>query len=297
MTFAPETDISEDTAVIVMMTGSFLLFWRKLRVKRRARRDRSENRYSPLAIILELIGPRPIADFDDPKYEQLALRMRVLQASIEVLRERVYAIRDALAKFVCWLWPALGIVFCYGAEWLAWVLLLADAGVRSPDRWFIAAPCALVIIVAVCIAAEHEREDGSRPWWYRLLLTFLGIVCFAITVFRVSNAMTGDAAWWEEAALGAILLVGSLGPAIGSEYLAHLLRPILPLVGQRAECQRRLRREQRELRQITEELSESAKLRREWDWEKDLLAAVYDGVNPPPNNQQPTGATTCHSGS
>jgi len=283
--FSREDDIP-NTAIIYFLTPA-LLGWRKARVKLRAMRDRARGVYRRLPIIIELIGPRPEIDPSDPKHQRYSLRLRVLEVSVEDIRARLYVLLDTLTQYVRWWIPFLGMVFAYLTELIAWAVLLRDAGMPSPERWFIGSMGALFVIFMVVVAVRQEREEGARPWWYKLLLAALAILVLALAVVRVSNAMTGDTNWWEELALGLILVFGSIGPALASEYLASILRPIWPLVAQARELKRRLHREEQELDEITDLLSKQAQLRRAWECEASMLGAVYDGINPDANGGTP----------
>jgi hypothetical protein len=283
--FVQQVDPSES---VIFFIAPYLLFWRKVRVKLRAMRDRSRHRYSPMAIILELLGSTPELDANDPAHQTMLDQTAHYRLVLPELKAQLNAVRDELTKHVRWIYPFLGVDLSVAVEFATCVQLFTDGGLKFPHNVLFALTLASFIVIVVIIAAKHAETTGERPWWYKLVI--IGIIVFVVsmTVVRVSNAMTGDQEWWQEVGYATILLLGCIGPAIACEFCLAPLRAVLPIVRQRRELQHRVTKYQRELDELISRLSKQAALRRAWICERDILHATYDGINPPPQGSSPS---------
>jgi hypothetical protein len=282
---------------VIFFTGSGVLWWRKQKVKARAEKNLKSNRYASDAIITELIGPKPCLDPEDPEHETALRRIDHLRVLVEELKGRRRAIGEELAAHIRWGYLAAGAAFAILTEGVAWVIILRDGGVPSPERYLMGLMLGFFFIILVTFAAARAETTGKRGWFIASLVT-IGIISIAATCVRVNNALANGASTGEELALGILLLCAALGPAVACEYLLRPLRPVLPLVRLGKEIKKQHRNEKRELDIVTNRLSREARLRRGWETERAMLKACYDGINPPPHQEHgrvngiATGGTT-----
>jgi hypothetical protein len=274
-------------ATLLFYSGG-VLAWRKMRVRRRAKRDSNENRYAFQSILMDLIGPKPGLDPDHPEHQQLQNRRAHLEPLTDQLRAQLKTIRERLTEHVRWIYYAFGCNLCALAEMSAWVFMFQQAGMPSPERYLLGSMTGLFVLIAIGFAVKHAQETGRRGWFYATI-AILGIIVIAATMVRVANAMATGGELYEELAFAILIAVGVVGPGLALEYLLQPLKAVLPLVRMRREVKKQFREASRELLAVTKKLAHHANLRRAWEWEREVLKGVYDGYNPPPNNPAPQG--------